>query len=97
MKRPDITPGEWDVQEGRTLLHIETANRGGGSPCGEAVCSVPKSKRANASAIAALPDLLAALEFNYKYHATMADKGNPVASQLVNATKSALVKAGYTF
>jgi hypothetical protein len=53
------TPGPWQVMDNsRTLLHVERQEDG------EAVCSVPRGKKgaANASLIAAAPDLLAALK-----------------------------------
>lgn len=52
------TPGPWDIMEGKTLLHIETANTGDGKPCGVPICSVPKKCVGNAALIAAAPDLL---------------------------------------
>lgn len=54
------TPGPWDIMEGRTLLHIETANKGDGSPCGTPICSLPKKAHSNASLISSAPDLLEA-------------------------------------
>jgi hypothetical protein len=38
------TPTLW-VMEGKTLLHIETANVPENETCGNAFCSLPKSKR----------------------------------------------------
>lgn len=58
---PNITPGPWDVQEGKTLLHIETANNGDGSPAGQPVCSIPKKCASDAQAIAATHQTLEAL------------------------------------
>ena len=54
------TPGPWDYIVAKKLIHVETANKGDGSPCGVAICSVPLSDEANASLIAAAPDLLSA-------------------------------------
>lgn len=71
MNEPKHTPGNptklpWTIIEGRTLLHIETANQGDGSPCGMPVCSLPKSRRKDAEYIVracnALPVLVEALE-----------------------------------
>ena len=59
--KTSYTPGPWDMIVSRSLIHIETANTGDGSPCGVHVCSVPKSAEANARLIAAAPDLLEAL------------------------------------
>jgi hypothetical protein len=59
------TAGPWQVTFGKTLLHIETANVENAPPeweAGIAICSVPKSKMANAKLIAAAPELLSALE-----------------------------------
>lgn len=54
------TPGGWNIMEGKTLLHIETDadnTAGAGIP----ICSIPKSKKANAFLLHAAPDLLTAL------------------------------------
>lgn len=45
---------------------------------------------------AALTEALAALEFVAEYHAMQAQKGNPIASQLVNAVSDALNRARAT-
>lgn len=44
------TPIPWDVMEGKTLFHIETANKGDGSPCGMHIASVGKSRSGRADA-----------------------------------------------
>jgi hypothetical protein len=48
-----VTAFPWDIQEGKTLLHIETANMGDGKPCGMPVCSIPKSRLRDAEFIVA--------------------------------------------
>ncbi len=45
------TARPWDVMEGKTLLHIETANLGDGKPCGMPVCSIPKKRMEDAQLI----------------------------------------------
>jgi hypothetical protein len=58
------TPGPWDYVSGRTLHHVETQIDnpvGAGIP----VCSIPKSREADARLIAAAPDLLEALKVAY--------------------------------
>lgn len=56
------TKGPWTYIVSRSLIHIETPNLGDGSPCGEHIASVPKSREANAHLIAAAPELLEALK-----------------------------------
>ncbi len=53
--------------------------------------------KANAKAIAALPDLLKALEFVTKYAGMQMSKGKPLPGQLTSAVYAAMEKAGYTF
>lgn len=63
MTQTKHTPGPWGIQEGKTLLHIETfeSERGDGSlDTRTPICSVPKKSEANARLIAAAPDLLGA-------------------------------------
>lgn len=65
MTQSKHTPGPWGIQEGKTLLHIETfeSERGDGSlDTRTPVCSLPKKKKADALLIAAAPELLEALE-----------------------------------
>lgn len=57
-----FTPGPWSYIVSKTLIHIETANLGEGTPCGMPVCSIPKSREADARLIAAAPELLEALK-----------------------------------
>lgn len=67
------TPGPWDIMEGRTLLHIETAHNA--PVAGLAICSVSRAGQANARLIAAAPDLLEALERLVSTHCAAADMG----------------------
>lgn len=48
---------------------------------------------ANASLIAAAPELLAACKFVQKYFAMLAEKDKPIATQLTQALESAIAKA----
>lgn len=68
-----MTFDELDVVEGRTLLHIETKNKGDGSPCGKHVCSLPKSLREYASLFAVAPELLSACRSALEYVKAMDD------------------------
>lgn len=55
------TPGPWDYITGKTLHHVETHMDhpvGAGIP----ICSIPKSREANARLISAAPDLLEAVQ-----------------------------------
>jgi hypothetical protein len=64
MSTPKHTPVPWDYIISRSLIHVETANKGDGSPCGRAICSIPKSDEANARLIAAAPELLALVRWS---------------------------------
>jgi hypothetical protein len=48
---PSHTPTPWDAMEGKTLIHIETANKDDGSPCGEHIASLPKVRKEDAAFI----------------------------------------------
>lgn len=61
-QQPTHTPGPWTVMEGKTLLHVETANLNDGKPCGMPVCSIPKKRYEDARLIAAAPELLQRLD-----------------------------------
>jgi hypothetical protein len=86
MKRPNITPGEWIVSR---LASPDYAPQFGiySSENTNDFATV-KGDEANAHAIAALPDLLAALE------SIVGDSGQ---SWEADAAKAALIKAGYEF
>jgi len=58
----NATPRPWGVMYGKTLMHIETANLGDGTPCGMPVCSIPKKREADADLICRAVNLLAAHE-----------------------------------
>lgn len=45
------TPTPWDLMEGKTLIHIETPNKGDGSPWGEHIASLPKPHKQDAAFI----------------------------------------------
>ena len=46
------TAGPWGEIDGKTLIHVETANIGDGKPCGMPVCSIPKKRSNDAAHIA---------------------------------------------
>lgn len=58
---PAHIPGPWDIVEGKTLIHVETAEGHKDGP-GCPICWLPKSKQATATLIAAAPELLEALQ-----------------------------------
>lgn len=97
MKRPPITLEKWTQtadtvwMDNRTSAVVKTIDSKG-----QVTRANHSTDCAHAQAVAALPDLLRALEFVAKYHAMQEEKGNPVASQLVSTIKGALEKAGYT-
>jgi hypothetical protein len=94
MKRPNITPGPWSLGEKDPLLvdtelwYIASAHANVGEG----------SSRANARAIAALPDLLTALETAERSlrPATRGALKDYVSPELA-LIRAALLKAGYTF
>lgn len=85
MKRPNITPGEWIVS--RLASPDYAPQYGIYSSENVNDFAIIKGDEANARAIAALPDLLAALE-------QILQEG---AGWECEVTQSALLQAGYTF
>lgn len=105
MKRPNITPGNWKTRNsgGKTIV-CRDDSQAIGIPLD--VCRVWQSSltEANARAIAALPELLAALEALHAVGkegvAMRHETGKPTWSALEETkklTQAALTKAGYTF
>lgn len=99
MKRPNITPGEWTVNEAE-IKFFQASNIY--SEKDEVItlgCSQIKDKaEANARAIAALPKVLAALETSL----AMAEAVQEVMPtdelpKAIAEIKAALIEAGYTF
>ena len=87
---PNITPGEWRA-EGENVL----------SSKGEVIATCPPvfifgEEKANVQAIAALPDLLKALEMSIPFVVSHAEKSGGDGSLTIAAIKDALTKAGYT-
>lgn len=97
MKKPNITPGPWRIKSSNKTASLEII--GGDkfhhiSTCdGKRQESHFQAQQANAQAIAALPDLLAALE------GLILDKylADPINADRMAPAKAALIKAGYTF
>lgn len=91
MKRPNITPGKWNKNSFTVSGPI-------GDRIADCNASTGKSdaeKEANARAVAALPDLLAALEHMHTLlNSPPPNKPGGVSREKI---KSALIKAGYTF
>lgn len=95
MKRPNITPGKWIKSEkDRHGLWIETNEDEPEEICmvSAATVSYPEF-RANIKAIAAVPELLAALETALS---VIEDLPYP-ANYPAEALRAALTKAGYEF
>jgi len=91
MNRPNITPGPWRPSH----CNINAVSHGEWFQIAKAGCRKMTSagNTANAQAIAALPDLLAALE------GLILDKylADPINADRMAPAKAALIKAGYTF
>ena len=106
MKKPNITPGPWvcePAMEGQDCGHrIHTRDS---APYGMAhIYSPGANAKANAQAIAAVPDLLEALEPFAAYFSevpTSGGNGTRVSPSFTvqqrQAARAALTKAGYTF
>ena len=109
MKRPCITPGPWEVEEGFIVALWEDGAR---YDICDPRCAPPafnEEMDANAKAIAALPDLLAAMEgclqslkdcweLTDGQHGGARDIGTRnLIGEKIDWIKTALMKAGYTF
>ena len=106
MKRPNITPGPWKLNAGRSIetpsgdFHLSYGTeKGTGMPRFRSPTELDRV----AEAAAALPDLLAALEATLEqaeaHTETMTEKqfSESPWHPLWNQTRQALTKAGYTF
>lgn len=102
MKKPNITPGPWAAT---ATPSSEFAHRAINSDEGYRVATVgaPRDikphiseQTANAQAIAAVPDLLAALESLHSW-LIAPDTSRETLEWAENVTNQALTKAGYTF
>ncbi len=106
MKRPNITPGPWTVRQadcvysdikGRFVCDCER------TPFDKRPAPPDAQDGSNAQAIAALPDLLAALEKMLEayapYHQETVNHrgGEDGLHSAVKAARAALTLAGYTF
>jgi hypothetical protein len=102
MKKPNITPGPWEVTDSYTaLLHNdlreETVWEVNGREAGNSPAYATSEE--HAYAIAALPDLLAALE-GVLIEVDITDHGEnyvELSRHQLKRIKTALTKAGYTF
>ncbi len=94
MKKPEITPGPWNLKtlHGSTNGQIYGKN---GEKIAKPLCffMFDSEVKANGKAIAALPDLLEALERAVSIIEDLPHPENIPAQDL----RQALVKAGYTF
>lgn len=97
MTRPPITPGPWLGQQTSRGFYTVTAEIRGcrtrTTVCAETGGESMVEEQANARAIAALPDLLAALETALSVIEDLPYPANHPADNL----RAALTKAGYTF
>ena len=97
MTRPNITPGEWNFTKG-VIPAINGSIRGHAVTVAKTIYGSHDEALANARAIAALPQLLEALES----FANTCEHGNPmqfvqkIGADCIKA-KAALALAGYTF
>lgn len=96
MKKPEITPGKW-AKDKKAKSRIHAANDRQVAACGGHTSNVNAEQveaenDANATAIAALPDLLEALERAVSIIEDLPHPENIPAQDL----RQALVKAGYT-
>jgi hypothetical protein len=94
MKRPNITPESWHIGKRAGAEHGAIYGAKGEEialPLGFFMDD--QEAKANARAIAALPDLLAALETSLSIIEDIPHPGNYAAESI----RQALVKAGYTF
>ena len=103
MKKPNITPGPWAAT---ATPSSEFAHRAINSDEGYRVATVgaPRDikphiseQTANAQAIAAVPDLLAALERLLACPDLQFDAMEPESLEAMADARAALTKAGYTF
>ncbi len=99
MKRPELTPGPWHAEE--CASHIAVSRQGWPRDAWQiASFGHQKHDAANAQAIAALPDLLAALEDIFPIlmasDQSATDKGME-NSKRIAALRGVMIRAGYTF
>jgi len=101
MKKPNITPGPWRIKSSNKTASLEII--GGDkfhhiSTCdGKRQESHFQAQQANAQAIAALPDLLAALEMALVQIKQDNDERKAEHRGTQTQIESTLIKAGYTF
>lgn len=94
MKKPNITPGPWRLI---TSLY-KAAVTSGGLPVANIQACHLEPWRANATAIAALPDLLKALETSLAAcEATQEAIPTDETPKAIREIRAALTKAGYAF
>lgn len=102
MKRPNITPGEWNTHLGILKSSQEEQLADLRVPVSP-FTSLPEKevREANARAIAAVPALLAALENLYSLAAIQLNQGANMDGltncEALAKSKEALIQAGYTF
>lgn len=99
MKKPNITPGEWTLEPGRnfsTQSGTFYLTYGRDKNTSLPHFSSPTELDANARAIAAVPELLEALEMVHWWIIGSLPKGR-TSSDCLRQMREALEKAGYTF
>lgn len=99
MTKPNITPGPWRAKchEGEYFV-----GHGNDLPSALFLMNSVSNQKEDAKAIAAVPDLLAALEKALESLEAIHDHGFPGitnndAQDAESGAKAALIKAGYTF
>ena len=91
MKKPNITPGEWEHRGHRAF------RKGSYEIAWIAQQGPMQEWEANGRAIAAVPDLLDALEKLLVCPDLQFDAMEPESLEAMAAARAALTKAGYTF
>lgn len=99
MKRPDITPGPWEIY-GSDYADVRPVDKIAQGAANGIVAQCPgykQEREANAQAIAALPDLLSALENVLVAFDDLPDSAFYQVEGTHQQVKEALTEAGYTF
>ncbi len=105
--KPEITPGKWEVTGELDQLRVGVTESEAPHACdgweqvahvvcGDYELAHYEMPARNAVAIAAVPEMLQALVFAFKYAGMKAEKGDPLPAQLMKSITDALMLAGCT-
>ena len=101
MKKPNITPGPWEIGPSYPFIRYSDPTTHYVLETGRMTLtqspSLEDESKANAQAIAAVPDLLAALERLLACPDLQLDAMEPESLEAMADARAALTKAGYTF